>query len=386
MVAALADRARGLVSDEDVAWLLAPASELAFPDPDVAAAVARFCRRGPVILDELRDRRVAVWGLGQEGMAMVALLAARGVVPALIDDRPEAASTRIGGDRAVLAPGVVDWSAPRCGHPGPGVSRYRPELAAAGRPGWSVTTAMALWLEDFREARVVAVTGTKGKSTTAALAASILRHQGGEVALIGNIGVPVTDTYDRPRADAYVVEVSSFQAADVTVTPGVCVLTSLAPDHLDWHGGEEPYYRDKLHLIEVGPPGALAVSAASAEAVARTEGHPHRSLFGPAGLVRVGSTGIGRGRRRAGWSTRPDCGPPGPTTYGTCAGPSPGSRSCRVPRRRPMPSGRRWTPSTGCRPAATRSAGATASPSSMMPWRPIPLPPWPRWMPSPDVR
>jgi hypothetical protein len=82
----------------------------------------------------------------------------------------------------------------------------------------------------------VAITGTKGKSTTAALTASILRAGGGHVALIGNIGVPVTDMYGAAeRADAYVVEVSSYQAAEVTVTPGVCVLTSLAPDHLDWH-------------------------------------------------------------------------------------------------------------------------------------------------------
>ena len=63
-----------------------------------------------MILDDLRDRRVAVWGLGQEGMATDALLASRGIVPTLIDDRPEAASARTGGDRAVLAPGVVDWS------------------------------------------------------------------------------------------------------------------------------------------------------------------------------------------------------------------------------------------------------------------------------------
>ena len=67
---------------------------------------------------------------------------------------------------------------------------------------------------------MVAVTGTKGKSTTAALTAAILRDDGLDVALIGNIGVPVTDTYGRHRADAYVVEVSSYQAVDVTVIPG----------------------------------------------------------------------------------------------------------------------------------------------------------------------
>jgi UDP-N-acetylmuramoyl-L-alanine---L-glutamate ligase len=248
-----------------------------------------------VTLDELCARRVAVWGIGHEGLAMVRLLAGRGVDAVLIDDRPDAAGARlptgIGEDRPVVSPDRVDWGDVDVVVRAPGVSRYRPELAAARAAGLWVTTAMALWLEDFAEARVVAITGTKGKSTTATLAASLLRHEGLDVALIGNIGVPVTEMYGREPADAYVVEVSSYQAADVTVTPGVCVLTSLAPDHLDWHGGEETYYRDKLRLIEVGPPGALAVNAGSPEAQARTDGHPGRTLFGPMGRVRVTRSG-----------------------------------------------------------------------------------------------
>ncbi len=227
---------------------------------------------------------------------MADLLARRGVIPVLIDDQVEPASARagsvLGGAPRVDSPASVAWSDLDVLVRSPGVSRYRPELVAAAASGVTVTTAMALWLEDFADARVVAITGTKGKSTTATLTASILRHEGMEVELIGNIGVPVVDTYDRPLVDAYVVEVSSYQAADVTVTPGVCVLTSLAPDHLDWHGGEEPYYRDKLRLIEAGPPGAVAVNAASPEAVRRTDGHPARMLFGPSGRIRVASSGV----------------------------------------------------------------------------------------------
>jgi UDP-N-acetylmuramoylalanine--D-glutamate ligase len=248
-----------------------------------------------VNLDQLRRKRVAVWGLGQEGMAMASLLADRGARPTLIDDHSDDATARaaavLGGAPVVLDPATVVWSDLDVVVRAPGVSRYRPELEAARTAGVLVTTAMAVWLEDFAAQRVVAITGTKGKSTTAALTASILRHDGMEVALIGNIGVPVTDTYDRPGVDAYVVEVSSFQAAEVTVTPRVCVLTSLAPDHLDWHGGEERYYRDKLRLIEAGPPGALAVNAASDEAVRRTAGHPDRTLFGPTGRVRSDRSG-----------------------------------------------------------------------------------------------
>ncbi len=247
-------------------------------------------------LEELCTLRVAVWGLGREGRAMIGLLAERGVVPLLIDDHPgsiddhpgavASASTRAAG-RPVHAPGQVEWRDVDVVVRSPGVSRYRPELVDAEAAGVVITTAMALWLEDFADARVVAVTGTKGKSTTATLAASILEEDGLEVALIGNIGVPVTEMYGRPPVDAYVVEVSSYQAADVTVSPGVCVVTSLAPDHLDWHGGVEEYYRDKLRLVEAGPPGALAVNAGSPEAVHRTEGHPDRTLFGPRGRVWV---------------------------------------------------------------------------------------------------
>lgn len=247
-------------------------------------------------LDDLCGRRVAVWGLGQEGRALVTLLGARGVRPRLIDDHPGPAAARLPGtadlEPRVVHPAAVHWPDIDAVVRAPGVSRYRPELAAARRAGVEVTTAMALWLEDFAEARVVAVTGTKGKSTTAALTAVILGQQGLTVELIGNIGVPVTDTYDRPLADAYVVEVSSYQAAEVTVSPAVCVLTSLAPDHLDWHGDRETYYRDKLHLVDVGPPGSLAVNAASEEALRRTAGHPTRTLFGPDGRVRVLASGM----------------------------------------------------------------------------------------------
>ncbi len=245
-------------------------------------------------LDELCERRVAVWGLGREGLAMVRLLIQRGAEPMYIDDSADAQvhlDHQVGTGARVLAPGDVTWSAIDVVVRAPGVSRYRPELDLARSEGVTVTTAMALWLEDFADARVIAVTGTKGKSTTAALTASILDREGMEVALIGNIGVPVVESYGRPLVDAYVVEVSSYQAADVEVSPGVVVLTSLAPDHLDWHGGQEAYYRDKLRLIEAGPPGALAVNAGSDEAVRRTEGHPARTLFGPAGRVRVDDAG-----------------------------------------------------------------------------------------------
>ena len=246
-------------------------------------------------LEEVLGRRVAVWGLGAEGLAFAELAVRRGVEPVMVDDLPDEAAGRLavalGGARPVMAPADVDWSTVDVVVRSPGVSRYRPELAVAAAAGTVMTTAMALWLEDHAVAPVLAITGTKGKSTTAALAAAMLEADGRGVELIGNIGVPVLATYGRPPPDAFVVEVSSYQAADVARSPGVVVLTSLAPDHLDWHGGAEIYYRDKLRLVDAGPPGRLAVYAGNEEALRRTVGHPDRTLFGPAGRVRVDDGG-----------------------------------------------------------------------------------------------
>ena len=250
---------------------------------------------GPLTLELVLGRRVAVWGMGVEGLAFAALAIGRGVDPVLVDDHPGQASERVtaalGLTRPVLRPSDVVWTTVDVVVRSPGVGRYRPELAAAEAAGVAVTTAMALWLEDYADASVLAITGTKGKSTTAALASAILQADGRHVDLIGNIGVPVLATYGQAAPDAYVVEVSSYQAADVTRSPGVVVLTSLAPDHLDWHGSVEVYYRDKLRLVEAGPSGLLAVSAGNDEAVARTAGHPGRVLFGPTGRVRLDDDG-----------------------------------------------------------------------------------------------
>ncbi len=247
-------------------------------------------------LAEAFGRRMAIWGMGQEGLALASLAARKGIDPVLIDDQADASRARVtdllGADRAVLAPDDVEWAGLEVVVRSPGVSRYRPELEAARREGVVVTTTMALWLEDHGADRVLAVTGTKGKSTTATLAAAVLEASGWQVDLVGNIGVPVVETYDRPAADITVVEVSSYQAAEVTRSPQVAVLTSLAPDHLDWHGGVEPYYRDKLRLIEAVPPGQIAVSAASSQALSRTAAHPHRTLYGPEGRVVATSAGI----------------------------------------------------------------------------------------------
>ena len=130
----------------------------------------------------------------------------------------------------------------------PGISLYDPLVSRARADGVRFTSLLNLWFATAPACRTICVTGTKGKSTTTALIAHMLRGVGWNAVAAGNIGVPVTDL---PRAglDAAVIEVSSYQAADFAGLCDIAVLTSLFQEHLDWHGSVAAYRRDKLNLL-----------------------------------------------------------------------------------------------------------------------------------------
>ncbi|PZF92979.1 UDP-N-acetylmuramoyl-L-alanine--D-glutamate ligase [Micromonospora deserti] len=131
----------------------------------------------------------------------------------------------------------------------PGVPQTHPWLVELRRRGVTVTQGTALWMADHAD-RTVGVTGSKGKSTTSSLISHLLAAVERPNVFGGNIGVP---TLDLPEAELYVLELSSYQCSDLTDSPRVAVVTALFPEHLDAHGGEREYYRDKLNLIAYGP-------------------------------------------------------------------------------------------------------------------------------------
>jgi UDP-N-acetylmuramoylalanine--D-glutamate ligase len=116
-----------------------------------------------------------------------------------------------------------------------------------------VAGGLGLWLAEQDLSRVGCVTGTKGKSTTASVIAHLLGGLGYQCRVGGNIGAAPWDP-DEKAADYWAIEVSSYQATDLRCASPVVAVTSLHPDHLDWHGGVERYYRDKLSLCTL--PGA----------------------------------------------------------------------------------------------------------------------------------
>jgi len=215
--------------------------------------------RPPISWSALADRAVGVWGLGVEGRASVRRLRAMGCEPVLVDDAPPhhtvealpVLATGSGGLDALVACDAVVKS--------PGISRYRPEVTRLEAAGVTVCGGLGLFMEEADPARVVCITGTKGKSTTTALAVHLLRGLGHHARAAGNIGHPPWDPGSGPDPEYWVVETSSFQVPDLWHAPRVVAVTSLSPDHLDWHATVERYYADKLSLC-TKPGVALAVA------------------------------------------------------------------------------------------------------------------------------
>ena len=200
--------------------------------------------------DELRGKRVAIWGFGREGRAALRFLRAHdpSIALTVLEDATEATvdcpAPLIHG-RAAIAAEIRNFDVVV---KSPGISLYDPVVSQARDAGVQFSSLLNLWFADQPVARTICVTGTKGKSTTAALITHILCGTGGKAALAGNIGVPVTDL-PREGLDYAVIEVSSYQAADFDGQCDIAVLTMLAQEHLDWHGSVAAYHRDKLNLL-----------------------------------------------------------------------------------------------------------------------------------------
>jgi UDP-N-acetylmuramoylalanine--D-glutamate ligase len=210
---------------------------------------------------DLVGASVGVWGVGVEGRANLRKLASLGVAPAVIvDDHPASAGPVEGNEvRPADAAGIGALSTCDVVVKSPGVSRYRPDVARIEAAGVPVVGGLGLWLQEVDRRRVVCVTGTKGKSTTTAVAAHLARGLGVAAVAAGNIGRPPWDPETGEDAELWIVETSSFQATDVASSPPVVAVTALHPDHLDWHGGVERYYADKLSLCSQ-PGGRLTVA------------------------------------------------------------------------------------------------------------------------------
>ena len=228
----------------------------------------------------LEGATVAVLGLGRSGLSAARALAAGGATPICWDDNPAARETAEaegfackpltgagafdGVARLIVSPGIPHL------YPVP-----NPVVAAAQLAGVPVDNDIGLFFQSFATQtwdefdtvpRVVAVTGSNGKSTTSALIHHILLQAGRDSQLAGNIGRGVLDIEPSGDGGVVVLELSSYQTELArSLTPDVAVFTNLSPDHLDRHGGLGGYFAAKRRLFAEGGPDRAVIGVDEAE-------------------------------------------------------------------------------------------------------------------------
>lgn len=217
---------------------------------------------------------IAVLGLGRSGLATARALRAGGATPLCWDDNAEARA-RAEAEGFACAPlkraDAFDGVAALITSPGiPHLyPTPNPTIALAMSLGIPVDNDIGLFFRSFATPdwdefdtlpRIVAVTGSNGKSTTSALIHHVLTAAGRPTQLAGNIGRGVLDIDPGEDGGIVVLELSSYQTELArALTPDIAVFTNLSPDHLDRHGGMGGYFAAKRWLFTIGGPDRAVI-------------------------------------------------------------------------------------------------------------------------------
>ncbi|QBF31247.1 UDP-N-acetylmuramoyl-L-alanine--D-glutamate ligase [Thalassococcus sp. S3] len=228
----------------------------------------------------VKGARVAVLGLGRSGLAAARALIAGGAETLCWDDNPDACARAEAEGLTVrnlsrqdalddLTALIVSPGIPHL-YPKP-----NPIVAAAHAAGVPVDNDIGLFFRSFATEdwnrfdvapRIVAVTGSNGKSTTSALIYHLIETAGRPAQLAGNIGRGVLDLEPALDGEVVVLELSSYQTELArSLTPDIAVFTNLTPDHLDRHGGMGGYFAAKRRLFAEGGPDRAIIGVDEAE-------------------------------------------------------------------------------------------------------------------------
>src|SRR6516225_7625376 len=235
---------------------------------------------------ELKNKRVLVVGLGRSGAASAFFLQDRGARVTVSDEKSEA---QLQNEIAALLDRGVSIETGRHGERtfrdqdlivvSPGVPADQPQLQNARSMGIAVIGEVALAFR-FLEGRVIATTGSNGKTTTTALTGEILRKSGKKTLVGGNIGTPVISLVHQSSPDTQVVlEISSFQLETIQrFRPWIAAILNITPDHLDRHRTFQAYMDAKARIFENQTPGDFAVLNADDPTSAALKGKIKASL------------------------------------------------------------------------------------------------------------
>ncbi len=227
-----------------------------------------------MLINELKKQNIIIWGLGSEGQAAKAYLEQHKITNNIMIYNDSDGSEKF--EELLSKADVIIRS--------PGVSIYKKEIARAKEMGIKITSCSDIFLSEMRvnhpHTKVIGISGSKGKSTSASMLFHMLKRLGYNAALGGNIGKPLIELLDKDY-DYVVCEFSSYQASDLSVSPEIVMFTNLFSVHTDWHGGHDNYCRDKVHLAAHQQKGDVCVvNANNAQLVEYCKNLPNVVYYG----------------------------------------------------------------------------------------------------------
>jgi len=215
---------------------------------------------------KLKGKKVLVVGLGKTGEAVCRFLLARGAEVKISDKKNEqelGPKISFWKERGIIVESgehrLQSFQEVDLIIPSPGVPPI-PPLQKAAEKGVRVISEIEL-ASKFLKGKIVGITGSNGKSTTATLTHKILKEGGLPAYLAGNIGIPLISFVHNSRdQDIYITEISSFQLQYIEhFKADLAVLLNISPDHLDWHPSFTDYYQAKTKLITFQDKMATAI-------------------------------------------------------------------------------------------------------------------------------
>ena len=213
------------------------------------------------------QKKVAVLGFGLEGQDLVKFLLRQGAKITVFDQKE---AKYLGKNFAKFEnQGIKFILGQNCFKEGlshydfvfrsPGFSPLRPEIIEAKKRGVVISSATKIFF-DLCPGKIIGVTGTKGKGTTSTLIYQILKNDGQDVFLGGNIGHSPLSFLPKIKPSSWVVlELSSFQLQDLEKSPHLAVVLFIAPEHLDYHHDAEEYFQAKRNIVRYQKENDLAV-------------------------------------------------------------------------------------------------------------------------------
>ena len=206
--------------------------------------------------DSLQGKNIVVLGLGVSNRPLVRLLLEHGCTVTGCDRTPrekldaEVLELEAKGCTLRVGDGYLDGLSADLVSRTPGMHPDIPALRQLREKGAAVTSEMEAFFE-LCPCKLIAVTGSDGKTTTTTLISEMLKTAGKTVWLGGNIGTPLLPVCKQMKeTDFAVVELSSFQLMDMTHSPQVAVITNLAPNHLDVHKDMDEYVDAKKNIFK----------------------------------------------------------------------------------------------------------------------------------------